>query len=219
MKQLGWVVLALGVVAVYMAMVWAPEEVSMGDAQRIFYFHVPSAWNAYLSFFMVFVSSIAYLRTGKAIWDRRALCSAELGVFFTSMAIVSGAVWGRAVWGTWWTWDPRLTTTLFLWLIYVGYLVLHMTTTNDEKRGRLAAALGVIGFVDVPIIHMSVQWWRGLHPEVIRLGKMNMEPAMGITLLVAMVAFSLFYFYALDWRMKVEDLRARVAILKESLRV
>ncbi len=218
MKILAWLTGILGVVALYLAFIVAPEEAVMGPPQRIFYFHVASAWTAYLGFLVVFVASIAYLRTGARKWDRLAFSSAELGVFFTSMALLSGMTWGRAAWGIWWDWEPRLTSTFILWLVYIGYLFTQMTAEGDEKRARIAAGLGIIGFLDVPIIHMSVRWWRSLHPEVVRPGKMQMEPMMGVALLFAVVTFTLFYVYMLKWRVRTEDLRDRLFHLKEIMR-
>lgn len=213
----GWAVMFLGVVALALAFLYAPPEVTMGDRQRIMYFHVASAWNAYLAFFVVFVSSILYLRKGERRWDRLALSSAELGVFFTTMALVSGSIWGRSVWGVWWTWDPRLTTTLILWFLYLGYLLLR-SGEEDPRRARLAAVLGIIGFVDVPIIHMSVIWWQSLHPVVIRPGKVDMVPPMVLALVASVFAFTALYFYLLRWRLGLEALRERMMLLRERLR-
>lgn len=217
-RVLGIVLLPLGVAAIFLALIFAPEEASMKEAQRIFYFHVASAWNAYLGFLVVFIASIMFLRTGERRWDRLALSSAELGVFFTSITLLSGSVWGRSVWGVWWEWEPRLTSAFVLWLIYIGYLFVRLTAEGDEKKARLAAGLGIIGFFDIPIIHMSVRWWRSLHPEVVRPGKMEMDPLMGVALLGAVLTFTLLYVYILRWRLRVEDMRERVFDLHERIR-
>ena len=136
------------------------------------YVHVPAAWLAYFSFFVVFVASVAYLKTRRIRWDRIAAASAEIGVLFTALAIVLGTLWGKPVWGTWWTWDPRLTTTAVLLLIYFGYLAIRRVADNPSRRARWAAVVGIVGFVDVPIVHLSVVWWRSLHQgaTVLRLG-------------------------------------------------
>ena len=139
-------ILALGVSAV-LSLVVAPPDAVQGEVQRIMYVHVPAAWLAYLSFFVVFVASIAYLRTKKTRWDRVAAASAEIGVLFTALAIVLGMLWGKPVWGTWWTWDPRLTTTAVLLLIYVSYLAIRRITDNPSRRARWAAVVGIVGFV------------------------------------------------------------------------
>ncbi|MER3448415.1 MAG: cytochrome C assembly protein, partial [Chloroflexota bacterium] len=160
------------IAALYGALVYAPTERIQGPVQRIFYFHVPSAWVAYLAFFVVFVASIAYLWRRSAFWDRLGRASAEVGVAFTTLTIITGSIWARPIWGTWWTWDARLTTTLILWFIYLAYLALRSYVSDPNRAARYAAILGIIGFVDVPIIHMSVVWWRTLHPEpvVVRAG-------------------------------------------------
>ncbi len=212
----GWAVMVLGVVALALALLVAPPEATMGDRQRIMYFHVASAWNAYLAFFVVFISSLLFLRRGERRWDRLAFCSAELGVFFTTLALVSGSIWGRSVWGVWWTWDPRLTTTLILWFLYIGYLLLR-SGEEDPRRARLAAVLGIIGFVDVPIIHMSVVWWQSLHPVVIRPGKVDMEGSMVLALVAAVFAFTAFYFYLLRFRFRLEEGRERMLLLREKI--
>lgn len=217
-RVIGILLVPLGVAAIFLALIFAPEEASMKEAQRIFYFHVASAWNAYLGFLVVFIASIMFLRTGERRWDNLALSSAELGVFFTSITLLSGSVWGRSVWGVWWEWEPRLTSAFVLWLIYIGYLFVRLTAEGDEKKARLAAGLGIIGFFDIPIIHMSVRWWRSLHPEVVRPGKMEMDPLMGVALLGAVLTFTLLYVYILRWRLRVEDMRERVFDLHERIR-
>lgn len=169
-----------------------------GVAQRIFYVHVPSAWIAFLAFFLVFVFSIRYLIWRQLADDGRAYACAEVGVLFCTLVLVTGPIWGRPVWGVWWTWDARLTTSLILWLIYVGYLMLRSYLTDREQRARFAAVLGVVGFLDVPIVHMSVKWWRTLHPGpvVMRSGGMSELPfGMHVALWASMVAFTLVFFY------------------------
>jgi heme exporter protein C len=177
------------------------------------YVHVPAAWLAYLSFFVVFVSSVAYLRTGRIRWDRAAAASAEIGVLFTALAIALGALWGKPVWGTWWTWDPRLTTTAVLLLIYLGYLSVRRIADNPARRARWSAVIGIVGFVDVPIVHLSVEWWRSLHqgPTVLRLGGPEIEGSMLVALLVAVAAFTVVYAYLMALRLRVGRLEEREA--------
>ena len=181
------------------------------------YVHVPAAWLAYLAFFVVFVASVAYLRTGRVRWDRLAAASAEIGVLFTALAIVLGALWARPVWGTWWTWDPRLTTTAVLLLIYLGYLSLRRVADNPARRARWSAVVGIVGFVDVPIVHLSVVWWRSLHqgPTVLRLGGPEIHGSMLAALLVAVAAFTVVYAYLMTLRLRVGRLEEREA--KEAL--
>jgi heme exporter protein C len=199
-------------------LVVAPDA-AQGDVQRLMYVHVPVAWVAFLSFGVVFVASVAYLKTGRVQWDRVAAASAEIGVLFCALTIVLGSLWGRPVWGTWWTWDPRLTTTAVLLLIYVGYLSLRKVADSPTRRARWSAVLGVIGFVDVPIVHMSVVWWRSLHQQatVLRPGAPTIAGSMLATLLLAFVAFSLAYGYLMAVRMRVGRLEDRSALPVSSL--
>jgi heme exporter protein C len=191
-----------------------PPDAAQGDVQRLMYVHVPAAWVAFLSFGVVFLASAAYLKTGRIQWDRVAAASAEIGVQFCALTIVLGSLWGRPVWGTWWTWDPRLTTTVVLLLIYVGYLSLRKVADSPARRARWSAVVGVVGFIDVPIVHMSVVWWRSLHQEatVLRAGAPTIADSMLATLLLAFVAFSLAYGYLMAVRMRVGRLEDRSAV-------
>lgn len=193
-----------------------PSEVTMGVVQRIFYFHVPSAWISFLAFFVVFLASVLYLVTRKPVWDTLAHSSAELGVVFCAIVLITGPIWARPVWGTWWTWEARLTTTLILELIYVGYLVLRGQAENREQAARLAAVIGIVGFLDVPIIYFSVRLWRGHHPIVFRAGGgQGLEPAMLRAFLLCMVSFTLLYLLLLLQRFRLGRLTDELADLKE----
>ena len=196
-----------------LSLVVAPPDALQGEVQRIMYIHVPAAWLAYLSFVVVFVASIAYLRTNRVRWDRVAAASAEIGVLFTALTIALGALWGKPVWGTWWTWDPRLTTTAVLLLIYVGYLAVRKITDNPSRRARWSAVVGVVGFVDVPIVHLSVVWWRSLHQgsTVLRLDGPEIHGSMLLALLVGVAAFTLVYAYLMTVRLRVGRLEERAA--------
>ncbi len=218
MRILIRVAAAAMIAGLYLGLVWAPEDAILGQVQRIFYPHVATAWNAYLAFTVVLVGSIAYLRTRNEAWDRLAASSAEIGVVFTTLVLLTGPIWARAVWGVWWTWDPRLTTTLILWFIYVGYLVLRAAIDQPDRRARIAAVFGIIGFIDVPIVHFSVTWWRTIHPSVIRPGKLDLEPAMLVALLVNVAAFTLLYAVLVACRTRLERVSAAVAALRERLR-
>ena len=164
-RWLGLITALLILLGLYFALVYAPPERTMGDVQRIFYFHVASAWNAFFAFFVVAASSIGYLITRTPRWDHIAHASAEVGVLFTTLTLMGGTLWMRPIWNTWWTWDPRLTTTLILWFIYVGYLLLRSLTEGAERQARYAAIFGIIGFIDVPIVYLSAVWWRTIHPR------------------------------------------------------
>ena len=194
---LTWLAGLLAVLGMYMAVLYAPTERTMSHAQRIFYVHVPAAWTGFLAFAVVFVCSIGFLWTRRRSFDLAAHASTEVGVVFTTLAIVSGSVWGRAAWGTWWTWDPRLTTTFMLWFIYVVSLMVRAYGGSGSQSGRFAAVLGIVGFLDIPLIHLSVVWWRSLHPlpVVVRSEGFGsgLHPAMLQALLVNVAAFTLLY--------------------------
>ena len=171
----------------------APTDAVQGEAQRLMYVHVPAAWVAYLAFATTLIGSAAYLVRRDLRWDRRAQASAELGVGLTALAIVLGSLWGRPVWGVWWTWDPRLITTTVLLVVYVGYLGVRGLADEPHANARRAAVVGIIGFVNVPVVHFSVVWWRTLHqpPTVLRPGgPATIEPEMLTALLVGVLAFT-----------------------------
>jgi heme exporter protein C len=179
-------------VALYGAFVYAPTERVMGDVQRIFYFHVGTAFGAFLAFFVVCVAGIAYLWTRKVFWDQMAAASVEVGVLFTTIVLTTGPLWARPVWNTWFPWgDPRVMTTLVLWLIFVAYLILRSSLPEGERKYKFCAVFGIIGFIDVPIVYMSTRWWRTIHPVVITTSGANLEPRMAQALLVAVVACAL----------------------------
>ena len=212
-RALGWATVVGLLASAVVGLVVVPPDASQGDVQRLMYVHVPAAWLAFLSFGVVFVASIAYLRTGQIRWDRVAVSSAEIGVQFCALTIVLGSLWGRPVWGAWWTWDPRLTTTAVLLLVYVGYLSLRQVADSPSRRARWSAVVGVVGFLDVPIVHMSVVWWRSLHQEatVLRPGAHTMAGSMLAALLLATVAFSTAYAYLMAVRTRVGRVEDRVA--------
>jgi len=188
----------------------------MGDFQRIFYFHVPMAWVAFLSFFVTCVSGIVYLRTRDFRWDFLAVSSAEIGVVFTTAALITGSIWARPIWGSWWTWDPRLTTTLVLWFIYVAYLVLRKNVDDPSRRASLSAVVGMVGFVDVPIVFMSIRWWRTIHPIVFEGGEFRVAPVMMVALLVSLAAFTILYAYLLQLRTALEKMQMEADVLEQS---
>jgi heme exporter protein C len=209
--SLGIVALLSVLIALYGALIWAPTEEVMGDIQRIFYFHVPSAWVALgPSFTVVFIASILYLVTKDMRYDRIALASAELGVMFTTITLITGPIWARPIWGAYWTWDPRLTTTLVLWFIYVAYLMLRSASQPGHKSARLAAVFGIVGWVDVPIVFMSIRWWRSIHPTVLTGKSLNLDSHMAMVLMFSLFAFTLLYVYLLIIRYRQEDLKSRL---------
>ena len=185
---------AAAVLQLVLGLALAPQDAVQGQAQRLMYVHVPAAWVAYLAFAGVLVSSVAYLVRRDLAWDRRAQAAAELGTGLTALAIVLGMLWGRPVWGVWWQWDPRLVTTLVLLLVYLGYLGVRGLAQDSHTDARRAAVVGIVGFVNVPVVHFSVVWWRTLHqpPTVLRPGgPAPIDPLMLAALLTGVVAFSL----------------------------
>lgn len=195
----------------YQALVVAPTEQTMGDVQRIFYYHVPSAWTAFLLFFVNFIASVAYIIKRNVASDAVAAATAEVGVVFCTVVLVTGPIWARPVWGIWWTWDARLTTTLVLWLIYVSYLVLRRYATGGQTQ-VLAAALAIFGFVDVPIVYMTIRWFRTQHPSpVIGGGEgSGLDPTMWHALLWNWLAFSMVAVILVVARYKLQILEQQV---------
>jgi heme exporter protein C len=161
----------------------------MGEVQRIFYFHVGAAFNSFAAFFVVFVAGILYLMTREIRWDQLAVASVEVGVLFTTIVLTTGPIWAKPVWNTWFPWgDPRVMTTLVLWLIYLSYLILRSSLPEGDRKYRFCAVFGIIGFIDVPIVWLSIRWWRTIHPVVITSEGANLEPQMLNVLLLAVVA-------------------------------
>ncbi len=206
---LGILTLALLSYALYMALVWAPTEQTMGDVQRIFYYHVPSAWTAFLLFFINFVASVVYLIRRKPVADMVALVCAEVGVVFCTVVLVTGPIWARPVWGIWWTWDIRLTSTLVLWLIYVSYLILRRFSSSGQTP-VLAATLAVFGALDVPLVYFSIWFFRTQHPQPVMGGGGSIDPRMLHALLINWLAFSCFAFLVCWSRYRLEKVRREV---------
>ncbi|PZN07205.1 MAG: cytochrome C assembly protein [Bacillota bacterium] len=202
------------VTALYMALRYAPPERFMGNVQRIFYFHVAAAWVGFLAFTIVFIASLAYLRRSEERWDRLAAAAAELGVLFTTITLLMGSLWARAVWGVWWTWDPKLTTTLILWFLYAGYLLVRAAVDDRRQRGRFAAVLGVVGFLNVPVVYMSSVWWTSIHPVLRNQAEMTLAPAMRAALQAAVVAFTLLFVVLLVLRVRLARLADAVGELR-----
>ena len=191
--------------ALYLIFMVVPTEREMGVVQRIFYFHVASAWMAFIGFFVVAGGSAVYLWNGSRGADRLAAAGAEVGVLFCTIVLVTGPIWARPIWGVWWTWDPRLTMTVILWAIYASYLMLRAFGGEDDAIRRYAAVLGIVGAIDIPLIVVSVRLWRGIHPAVMMSrdpqGGLR-DPAMRLTLLVSALAFLLTYAWLLLVRVR-----------------
>ncbi len=202
--------------AIFMTFVYAPAERVQAEVYRLLFVHVPSAWLAFLAFGVVALGSVMYLARGRQRWDRLAHASAEIGVMFTTLTLVTGAIWGRNVWGVWWQWDPRLTTTLIMWFMYTGYLSLRAYVDDPSIRRRAASVLGIAAVVTVPIVWFSVEWWRSLHPRPsITSPGGGMPGEMLVTLLLSVGAFTVFYLVLLRQRMTLELAASEVSRLRE----
>ncbi len=213
-KLLGGVALLAVLFSIYLIFAWVPTERMMGIVQRIFYWHVPVNIVSFLAFGITAVGGALYLWKRERRWDILAHSSAEIGVVFCSLGLITGSIWAKPIWGTWWTWDPRLTTTLVLWLIYVAYLMLRNSLDDPDRRARFAAVFGIAGFADVPIVFMAIRWWRTIHPVLFEPGRIGLAPSMLVTFIVGMVAMILVFFYLLALRVGLENLRSQVASLK-----
>jgi heme exporter protein C len=205
-------VLVLLAYGTYQGLAVAPTEQTMGDVQRIFYYHVPSAAVGFTCFFVNFIASILYLWKRGQRADAWALTSAEVGVVFCTIVLVTGPIWARYAWGIWWTWDARLTTTLILWLLYISYLALRRSS-EAGSTAVLAASLAIFAFLDVPIVYMANRWFRTNHPQPVIGGDPNsgLDPKMGYALLANMIAWMAYGALVLCFRYTVERSSQKVA--------
>lgn len=222
-RNAGTVLTGLGVAGVltlhWLVFFWVPTEASQGVIQRIFYIHVPAAWVAFMAFGIVALAGAVYLWLGDDRADRAAVAAAEGGLVFTSVVLLTGPMWGRIAWGTFWTWEPRLTLTLLLWFIYLGYFMVRSSTENPERGKRFAAVVGIVGAIDIPLIHVSVLWFRSLHPQpvVMNVEGPSLPPEMLVTLMVGLTSFTLLFAgvflhrYVLGALQDAADVRARAA--------
>ncbi len=204
----------LMLLALYTIFIYAPVEKTMGVIQKIFYIHVPSAFLAYLAFFITFIASIFYLYRKDSKWDTVAHCAVETGVIFCTIVLITGPIWAKPIWNVWWTWDPRLTTTLILWFTYVAYLMLRRVV-KENQRANLAAVFGIIGFINVPITFFSIRLWRTIHPVIITSRGFNMSWSMKFTLIITFIAFCFLFFSMLISRIRLERLKRRIEEINE----
>lgn len=197
-------------VALILVFLVAPREAVMGDIQRVFYFHVSAAWVGYLALLVVLVAAVAYLARGDRRWDGVAVSSAEIGLVFVTEGIVTGMFWAKATWGKSWVWEPRLTTSAVLWVIYAAYLLLRRAIDDPERRARLSAVYGMLGFIAVPINFMAIRWWRTVHPLVLTGGGGRLDPTMLAVLIFCVAAFTLLYASLLIHRLHLEWMSEQV---------
>jgi len=217
---LGVLTCSLMLLALYMVFVFAPTEAEQGDVQRIFYFHLPCAWIAFLAFGLVAIASALYLWMGQRIWDDLAYASAEIGTVFCTLVLVTGSVWARPTRGLCWTEDSRLTPPFLFGMLYGGYLLLRALADETEQVARFAAVIGIIGAVDVPVIIVSVRLWRTIHPAVLltREGQHGLEDARMIAaLLVSIAAFTFLFAWLLSLRLAILRMRSRAITMRQKI--
>lgn len=205
--------LALFIAGLYMVFIYVPTEAEQGAVQRIFYFHVPVAWVAFLAFFVVFIGSIMYLWKRDDKWDRLAAASAEIGVVFTTLVLITGSIWAKPIWGVWWVWEPRLTTSLVLWFIYAAYLLVRSYAPEESRGARFAAVIGIVGFIDVPIVALAITLWRTQHPGPL-VFEGGLAPSMLLTLMVCLAAFTTLYASLLRLRMALGKAEKEIKIIE-----
>ena len=195
---------------------YAPVEETLGLPQKIFYVHLPLAWWALMSFLLVFLGSIAYLWRRNPAADRLCAAAAETGVLLSGLALVTGMLWARRSWGVWWTWDPRLTTTLIMWFIYAGYLVLRGLDLPQQRRNVVCAVVGIVAFLDVPLVFLSARIWRSIHPAVFGNKGGGLEPEMRLTVIACVISFGLLWAGLVWIRKRQLDLAARLDALQQN---
>lgn len=214
--------------ALYMALVFAPESVNLGTpverfSQRILYFHVSSAWVGFFAFFVTFVAGIMYLIKRTFFWDNVGHASVEIGLAFMTMVLVTGSIWAKPTWNTWWTWSPRLTISVIGWLLYIGYLMLRGALDNPARRATFAAVFGIISFISVPINFMAIRWWNDIHPTVVGSGASEgqgdpgMSQTIGMVLLYCVIAFTIFYITLMYHRLRLGRTTHEVETLKQQV--
>ncbi|MBI2850465.1 MAG: cytochrome c biogenesis protein CcsA [Chloroflexi bacterium] len=206
----------LMVVSLYFVFVWVPTERMMGIVQRIFYLMVPTGWLTLLSFLIVFIGSILYLVKREEKWDILAYCSGEIGLVFTTLALITGSIWAKPIWGVWWDWGtPRLTSTLVLWFIYLAYFLVRSFASEPSRGARFAAVVGIVGFVDIPIVILSTTLWQGMHPPPLIFQEAGLDPRMMLTLQVSLIAYTVLFVILLIARVLLKNSEVDIRYLKE----
>jgi heme exporter protein C len=207
----------LVVISLYAVFVFAPTEQVMGHVQRIFYYHVASAWVGFLAFLVACVTGLLYLGRRSPIWDTVTAASVEIGLLFSTITLVQGSLWARPVWNTWWTWDPRLTTTLVMCLYYAATVMLRRLGGSEERNARVGAVLSVVGFVNVPIVFLAIRMWRTIHPVLLTTAGFAVAPRMLVALLASLLAFTGTYVCLLWIRIRVAQLEQHISGLRHRI--
>jgi heme exporter protein C len=220
LKILDWLTGAVFAIALYLVFFFAPREAVMGDVQRVFYFHVAAGWVGALAFLVAAVAGGIYLARKDSKWDKVAFASVEIGVIFTFINIVSGSIWARPIWNTWWTWDPRLVTATIMELIYLAYIMLRQGIEDPDRRARFGAVYSIVGFISVPITFLSIRIFRTIHPVVVgsgdptATGAFDMTPKMRVAFFFSLFTFTMLYITLLWHRLRLQDLSDKVEAIK-----
>ena len=211
LKAVGPVVAIVFPVTLWAVFFWVPTDAGLGLSQRIFYYHMPGAVISFVAFALAGVSSLAYLRTGTSGWDHAASSAVAVGMLFATIVLATGSIWARTAWGTWWTWDTRLTTFLILWLLFAAYLLLRVLARDNHMTPRFAAVLAIVGALNIPLVMMATRLWRTIHPQVVRneAGGIR-DPAMSATLVICLVAFALLFTWLWALSLRVTGLEEAV---------
>src|SRR3989337_2599346 len=216
LRALSWITGAMLAVALYLVFLYAPREAVMGDVQRVLYFHVAAGWVGARAVLVTAISGIVYLVRGDRRWDTAAVASVEIGVVFTLVNIVSGSIWARPIWNTWWTWDPRLVTATVMELVYIAYMLLRQGIEDPDRRARLGAVYAIVGFLSVPLTFLSIRLFRPIQPVVIgsgdptAQGTFDMTPHMLQTFMFSLLMFTFLYAALLWHRVRLEGLHERI---------
>ena len=212
------VAVILVLISIYLALIYTPTHETMGDVQRIFYFHVASAWVSYLAFSITFVAGLLYLKSKDLKWDTIAFSSAEIGIIFCTLAITTGPLWGKAVWGVFWRWeDLKLFMTLVLWLVFIAYLALRANAKSKISKANLSAVFSIIGFICIPLSLAANRIWQQFHPTVIATSQGSLQSSMAFALVVAVFGFTFLYFYLLLAKIGIERMREKIEEIKQQV--
>ncbi len=212
---LGAVAILLLIAAAYASFFIAPEERTMGLIQRIFYFHVASAWAGFTAFFLCFIGNLLYVWKRTQKYDWLAVSGAEVGLAFTTVVLITGPIWAHPVWGIWWTWDARLTSTFVLWLLYVSYLLLRTLVEEPDRRALLSSLFGIFAFLDVPLVFGAIRWWRTQHPQPVIAGGQGsgLDPTMKSVFFFSALAMHVFMAFLVAERYALEKMQTETDFL------
>lgn len=208
----------LTLISIYLAIIYTPPHNTMGDIQRIFYFHVASAWISYLGFGVTFIAGLLYLKSKDLKWDTIAFSSAEIGIVFCTLGIITGSLWAKPVWGVFWRWeDLKLFITLVLWLVFIAYLALRANAKSRISKANLSAVFGIIGFVCIPLSFGANRIWQQYHPTIIVTSEGSLQASMAIALVFAVFAFTFLYIYLLLLRVDTENVKEEIDKIKQKV--